>query len=46
MAMEISNNYNRYTSSYTNTTDNKKKTTEKYSHTDESGRTKAATEKN
>ena len=28
MAMEISNNYSSYASSYTNTTDNKKKTTE------------------
>lgn len=44
MAMEISNTYSSYTSSYTNTTDNKKKATEKHSRTDESGVSKEAAE--
>ncbi|MCM1128140.1 MAG: DUF6033 family protein [Lachnospiraceae bacterium] len=44
MAMEISNNYNSYASGYTNAANNKKKTTEKYSHTEESSTTKETTE--
>ena len=44
MAMEISNNYSSYTSSYTNTTDNKKKTNES-STTKETTETNSTTKK-
>ena len=44
MAMEISNNYNSYASSYTNTTDSKKKTTES-STTKETTETSSTTRK-
>lgn len=44
MAMEISNNYNSYASSYTNTTDNKKKVAES-STTKETTETSSTTKK-
>lgn len=44
MAMEISNNYNGYVSSYTNTMDNKKKTTES-STTEKAAETNRTTKK-